>query len=144
MKLPAALARVNRVVTNPIQRVWAPRLAPWALVEHRGRTSGRRYTTPVLAWTTGQRIAIVLAYGRDSDWVHNTLADRGCGITRCGKHYRLVRPQILPADSPDIPLGARVFGTAFQWTLVGTLQPTSTPESAAASDADATRAPRIP
>ncbi|NED68288.1 nitroreductase family deazaflavin-dependent oxidoreductase, partial [Streptomyces sp. SID10244] len=27
MKIPSAVARLNKVVTNPIQRQWAPRLA---------------------------------------------------------------------------------------------------------------------
>ncbi|MGX7697136.1 nitroreductase family deazaflavin-dependent oxidoreductase [Gordonia polyisoprenivorans] len=123
MQLPAALARVNKRLTNPIQRLWAPHLAPWAMVEHTGRHSGRLYATPVLAWAGGDTLAVVLAYGRDTDWVRNVLAAGGCDITRRGKHFHLVRPRIIPADSPDVVRGARPFASAFRWVLIGTLEP---------------------
>ena len=41
------LARFNKVVTNPIQRRYAGRIPPFAIVEHVGRKSGRQYRTPV-------------------------------------------------------------------------------------------------
>ncbi|NDK91498.1 nitroreductase family deazaflavin-dependent oxidoreductase [Gordonia desulfuricans] len=121
MKLPAALARSNRYVANRVQGLWAPYLAPWAVVEHTGRRSGTPYHCPVLAWTDDDRLGIVLAYGRDTDWVRNVLAAGGCGITRRGRHQRLVRPRIIPADSPDLPFGARIAGRPFEWALMGTL-----------------------
>ncbi|MGC4934587.1 nitroreductase family deazaflavin-dependent oxidoreductase [Gordonia sp. DT30] len=123
MQLPAVLARMNKVVSNPIQRRWAPHLAPWAMVEHTGRSSGRRYSTPVLAWVEDDTLAIVLTYGRDTDWVRNVAAAGQCRITRRNKHFRLVRPRIVPADSPDVARGARPFAKPFDWVLIGTLEP---------------------
>lgn len=122
MQLPAGLARINKVITNPIQRRWAPHLAPWALIEHTGRRSGRHYRTPVLAWVDADTIAIVATYGRDTDWIRNVLASGGCGITRRGTQFRLVRPRLIPADSPDVVRGAKPFASAFAWVLIGTLE----------------------
>ncbi|WP_431815542.1 nitroreductase family deazaflavin-dependent oxidoreductase [Gordonia jacobaea] len=125
MQLPAWLARANKKITNPLQRRWAPYLAPWAMVHHVGRKSGRIYSIPVLAWVseTGDetKIYIILTYGRDTDWVRNTLAAGSAGITRKGKQYKLIRPTIIPADSPDLPLVAGLAGRAFEWALQGTL-----------------------
>lgn len=81
MRLPEWLARFNRHVTNPIQRRWAGRLRPWALVEHAGRRTGRVRLTPVLAFPTARGFAVVLFYGRDRDWLRN-LRERGGGWLR--------------------------------------------------------------
>lgn len=35
------IARFNKYVTNPLQRLWAPRLPYMAVIEHTGRKSGR-------------------------------------------------------------------------------------------------------
>jgi hypothetical protein len=50
MQLPQGLARFNRHVTNPIQRMWAGWLPPFAILEHVGRRSGTPYRTPVNAF----------------------------------------------------------------------------------------------
>ncbi|MFW0795974.1 nitroreductase family deazaflavin-dependent oxidoreductase [Gordonia sp. CPCC 205515] len=121
MQLPAAVGRFNKVVTNPIQRLWAPRLAPWAMVEHVGRTSGATYSIPVLAWVEGDRLSIVLAYGRHTDWVRNVLAAGEFGFVRKSKHYKVIRPRIIPSDSPDVARGARLAAQLFDSVLVGTV-----------------------
>ena len=41
-----ALARSNKYVTNPIQRMWAPYLPYTAVMEQVGRKSGTSYRTP--------------------------------------------------------------------------------------------------
>ena len=122
MKIPAAVARINKVVTNPVQRQWAPRLAPWAMIEHRGRKSGKQYSIPVLTWVDGDRISIVLTYGRDTDWVRNVLAAGDFGLVRRSRHYRVIRPRVIPADSPDVVRGARLFARFFDWVLIGTIE----------------------
>src|SRR6266511_3249897 len=50
MPLPQGLGRFNRLVTNPVTRTFAGRVPGFAIVVHRGRTSGRRYRTPVNAF----------------------------------------------------------------------------------------------
>lgn len=121
MKIPKAVARFNKKVTNPIQRQWAPRLAPWAMVEHVGRKSGKEYSIPVLAWVDDDRLSIVLTYGRHTDWVRNVQAANEFGLVRKSKHYKVVRPRIIPSDSPDLASGARIPARMFESVLIGTL-----------------------
>ncbi|MGC5254781.1 nitroreductase family deazaflavin-dependent oxidoreductase [Gordonia sp. DT218] len=121
MKIPSAVARFNKVVTNPIQRQWAPRLAPWAMIGHVGRKSGTEYTIPVLAWVDDDRVSIVLTYGRHTDWVRNVQAAGEFGITRKSEHHKVVRPRIIPSDSPDVARGARLFARYFDSVLTGTI-----------------------
>jgi hypothetical protein len=39
------IARFNKRVTNPIQRLWAPHLQHMAVIEHHDRRSGKKYLT---------------------------------------------------------------------------------------------------
>lgn len=43
MQLPQWLARFNRHVTNPIQRMWAGWAPAFGILEHVGRKSGKPY-----------------------------------------------------------------------------------------------------
>jgi deazaflavin-dependent oxidoreductase (nitroreductase family) len=106
VKLPRALARFNRRVTNPIQGQWAWLLPPWAVICHRGRRSGRAYRTPLLAFKRGRRLAVVVLYGEESDWLRNVLAG-GAQVVRGGRTYDLIDPRVLDADAAEgiSPLG---------------------------------------
>ncbi len=88
------LARFNRVVTNPIQRLWAGWLPPFAIVEHTGRKTGRQYRTPVSAFVKGDTVTIRLPYGTDRDWVRNLVAAGGGVIRRRGRRLRVTEPQV--------------------------------------------------
>lgn len=121
MKIPMAVARFNKYVTNPVQGLWAPRLAPWAVVEHVGRRSGSTYSTPVLAWVSGDRLSIVLTYGRKTDWVRNVQDAGNFVLIRKSKRFKVVGPRVVPSDSPDIVKGARIPAKAFESVLNGTL-----------------------
>jgi hypothetical protein len=46
VQLPQCLARFNRHVTNPIQRIWAGWAPGMGILEHAGRNSGKQYRTP--------------------------------------------------------------------------------------------------
>jgi len=63
MHLPRFLRRVNRAVTNPLMRTFAWWVPPLAVVHHVGRTSGRRYRTPVLAFPSVRGLVIPMTYG---------------------------------------------------------------------------------
>ncbi|EGD56634.1 nitroreductase family deazaflavin-dependent oxidoreductase [Gordonia neofelifaecis] len=108
MKVPHVVARINKYVTNPIQGLWADRLAPWAVVEHIGRKSNRQYRTPVLAFVDDGRISIALNYGTESDWVKNVLAAGEFTLIREGKPLAIAGARILPSDSPDVVKSARI------------------------------------
>jgi deazaflavin-dependent oxidoreductase (nitroreductase family) len=79
------LARFNRRLFNPVVRTFAGRrLSPVAIMVHRGRRSGRRYRTPVLAFRLDDGYVIALFYGADRNWVRNVVAAGSCTLaTRC-------------------------------------------------------------
>jgi deazaflavin-dependent oxidoreductase (nitroreductase family) len=104
MSLADRMARFNRVITNPIIRTWAGRLPPWAIVEHKGRRSGREYRTPVSAFRRGQHITVPLAYGTRRDWVLNLEAAGGGTLVQGGKRIRVIDPEVRSGRVPLLHL----------------------------------------
>lgn len=100
MRLPQRLARFNRHVTNPIQRLWAGRLPAFGILEHVGRRSGKTYRTPLNVFSAeidGQPgVAILLTYGPDRDWLKNLNAAGGGRMRRSGKTFGVTQPRKLP------------------------------------------------
>jgi deazaflavin-dependent oxidoreductase (nitroreductase family) len=88
------IAHFNKRVVNPIQRRWAHRLPPWAVVVHRGRISGRRYETPVLAHIHDGEVVIALFYGVGADWVRNVVAAGGGELIRRRRTLVMTAPRI--------------------------------------------------
>lgn len=99
MQLPQRLARFNRHVTNPVQRLWAGRLPPFGILEHVGRRSGRTYRTPLNVFPADidgtPAVVIVLTYGPDRDWLKNLHAAGGGRIQRSGKTFGVSQPQTV-------------------------------------------------
>ena len=77
----------------------APWLPPFAVVVHRGRTSGREYRTPIWAFHREGRFVVALTYGSDTDWVRNVLAAGGCSLIRLGTERALDHPRLVGARS---------------------------------------------
>ncbi|HEY3210347.1 MAG TPA: nitroreductase family deazaflavin-dependent oxidoreductase [Actinomycetota bacterium] len=109
MPLPKALARFNRYVTNPIARLVAGWLPPFAVVLHRGRRSGREHRTPVWAFRTDDGLVVALTYGADSDWVRNVMKAAECSVLRTGRLIRMVNPRVVtePEAVKLVPLIVR-------------------------------------
>ena len=96
MPIPTSIADFNKHVTNKFFLLFAGRLSPFAIVNHKGRRSGRSYRPPILAFPTEAGFVFALTYGRDVDWVRNLLADGGGTLRRKGE---------------DIPIhGVRIVG----------------------------------
>jgi deazaflavin-dependent oxidoreductase (nitroreductase family) len=96
MQLPQWLARFNRYVTNPIQRLWAGWLPLFGILEHVGRRSGKPYRTPLNVFSTDDGVAILLTYGPNRDWLKNITAAGGGRIRRHGKTFNVSNPQVVP------------------------------------------------
>ncbi|MFE5706350.1 nitroreductase family deazaflavin-dependent oxidoreductase [Rhodococcus koreensis] len=94
MALPRSIARFNRVVTNRVSRRVATILPGFAVVEHRGRTSGKTYRTPVNVFVVDGRYRFALTYGAHSDWVRNVVAAGGCTIVTRRRTVHLTDPRI--------------------------------------------------
>jgi deazaflavin-dependent oxidoreductase (nitroreductase family) len=95
--LPAALARFNRRVTNPLLMRRPAGLGPpgYAVMIHRGRISGREYRTPISAFRRPGGYVVALTYGPRADWVRNVLAAGECRLERRGRRVRLVNPRVV-------------------------------------------------
>lgn len=119
MKVPRIVARVNKYVTNPVQGLWAGRIAPWAVVRHVGRKSNRPYETPVLAFVDDGRVSIALNYGADADWVKNVLAASEFTLVRKGRPLTVAGARVLPSDSPDVVKSARIPAKLAESVLYG-------------------------
>ena len=103
MPLPRSLARFNRRVTNPLTRSFAGHLPGFAIVVHRGRSTGRQYRTPVNAFRRpGGGYVLALTYGPDAQWVRNVLAQGGCVLEVRGRRVELGNPRVVqdPARRP--------------------------------------------
>ena len=77
MPLPRAVARANKRFTNRFIEPVVSRFRGFAEVHHLGRTSGRAYRTPVVAFDldeSGDRVVVALTYGPGADWVRNVVA----------------------------------------------------------------------
>jgi hypothetical protein len=107
MAIPFArtVARFNNRVTNrwlgPI--VWY--LPGFGRIEHVGRRTGRRHTSPMMAFGSGggRRLTFALTYGPEADWVRNALAagELTFDSRRTGR-VRLTAPRLVhdPARRP--------------------------------------------
>ena len=116
MQLPQRLARFNRHVTNPIQRVWAGGLPSFGILEHVGRRSGTPYRTPLTVFNAEvdgkPGVAILLTYGPDRDWLKNLNAAGGGQMRRHAKTFGVTNPQtVTKAEAASHVSGAarRVF-----------------------------------
>lgn len=116
MPLPHAIARFNRRVSNRLLEPLARRSSGFAVVNHRGRRSGRRYTTPVNLFIVddpptvdGARSYAALTYGPDTDWVNNVL-NGPATITTQRITVTIVAATIVGRDTawPHIPAPVRL------------------------------------
>jgi len=92
---------VNRYL-NPITRPLARRLPSFAILTHRGRTSGRTYRTPINVFRRGDAYIFLLTYGSDVQWVKNVLASGSCSIETRGRVVKLVEPELI--TDPELRL----------------------------------------
>ncbi|CAN3126984.1 nitroreductase family deazaflavin-dependent oxidoreductase [Mycobacterium sp. smrl_JER01] len=95
MQLPQWLARFNRRVTNPIQRLWAGWAPTMGILEHVGRRSGKRYRTPLTVFSTRDGVAVLLTYGPDRDWLKNLQSAGGATMRRHGRSFEVTEPQVV-------------------------------------------------
>jgi deazaflavin-dependent oxidoreductase (nitroreductase family) len=113
MQLPQWLARFNRYVTNPIQRLWAGWIPLHGILAHVGRRSGKSYRTPLVVFRAevdGQPgVAILLTYGPNRDWLKNLAAAGGGRMQRLGKTFDVADPHVLTKAeaAPHVARGLR-------------------------------------
>ena len=91
------LLRLGTRLLNPLilSLAGSRRLPMFAVIHHRGRRSGRLYSTPVGARLTRDGFVIPLTFGRQADWFRNVQAADGCVIRWKGSDYVLIEPEVI-------------------------------------------------
>lgn len=71
----------------------------WAVMHHRGRTSGTEYAVPVAVVPTVRADAFLvgLPWGPKTNWARNVVAADGATITWKGREHSLTDPRIIDA-----------------------------------------------
>jgi deazaflavin-dependent oxidoreductase (nitroreductase family) len=105
-KVRAAKRRIVRPVTNrlvnPLVRLLVERgllARGWALLETRGRRSGRPRVVPVGNGLRGDVFWIVTEHGYHADYVRNILADPRVRV-KVGGRWRTGRAEVLAGEDP--------------------------------------------
>lgn len=82
---------------NPLMRrlVGKRLVRGFAVLQHRGRRSGRFYETPVVVRPTADGFVVPLPFGEQTDWFRNVRAAGECVIRWNGADYHLVDPELL-------------------------------------------------
>jgi len=109
MRVPRAVARFNRHVTNPLALAFGGWVPTVGSLEHVGRKSGKRYRTPLNIFDTGDGYVILIGYGTESDWVKNVLAEGAATVHKHGKTVQVVDPRIVSkAEAAPLVTSARI------------------------------------
>jgi len=82
-------------VVNPLTRRFVHFLPFFAVIGYRGRTSGRRYRTPMNVFRDGDDYIFALTYGSDVDWVQNVLAAGQADLQVRRRHIPLTDPELI-------------------------------------------------
>jgi deazaflavin-dependent oxidoreductase (nitroreductase family) len=111
MRVPRAVAKFNRRITNPL----AVRFGGWAplngTLEHVGRKSGKTYQTPLNIFETADGFVVPIGYGLESHWVQNALAGGPLTVHKAGRTIPIVDARIVSkADAePLVTRGRTMF-----------------------------------
>lgn len=91
------LSRSTTQLTLPLAgKRWNP---VFAIVEHRGRKSGRHYAAAVAARRIAGGFVISLAFGAQVDWYRNLVAAGGGIVLWRGQSYRVRAPERIDATT---------------------------------------------
>lgn len=91
---PEWMDRVGARYLDPWMRRIAPSLPGFAVIEHLGRKSGRRYETPVSIFRKDERFAVVLLHG-ETNWARNVVAAGRARARYRGRTIDLRDPRIV-------------------------------------------------
>jgi deazaflavin-dependent oxidoreductase (nitroreductase family) len=108
MVFPPAVHRLQVRYVNPGVKKVARFLPTFAVIEHRGRKSGKHYETVVNVHRKGTTLAVILGHGK-ADWVKNVLAAGEADMHLFRRDVHIVNPRVVPAGThdPGLPVLAR-------------------------------------
>lgn len=86
----------NKYLLNPLMLRLAGKPYWYAsTVQHIGRRSGKRFSTPVVADRVGGEVFIPLPYGSDVDWLRNVMASGEATLVHKGETLHLAAPELI-------------------------------------------------
>jgi len=88
--------RSTRIMLPLAGRRWNP---IFAIVEHRGRRSGRIYRTPVAVRRVDGGFVLALAFGAQVDWYRNLVAGSGGVLRWRARDYPIGAPRAIDAET---------------------------------------------
>src|ERR1700682_4185514 len=104
---------VNPLVLLVAGRRWMPVVG---VLHHRGRRSGREYSTPIAMRPMGDGFVIPRTFSDNAAWYQNVKAAGEGRITYLGRQYRVVEPEVVDyaTAGPAFPRYERL-----QFQLIG-------------------------
>jgi len=97
MPITSRITSFNRRFVNPLTLHLAGR-GSMADLEHVGRSSGRTFHTPLMAFRQGQAVTVALTYGPDVQWLKNVTAAGRCRMRLRGTELGLGAPHPIGAS----------------------------------------------
>lgn len=98
----------NKHVLNPVMKLVAGQKYWYAgVIEHAGRKTGKKYTTPVVIERVSDGFIVPLPYGTEVDWLRNVLAAGAATLRVHGETCQAVEPQIIDAATASAQLSPR-------------------------------------
>ena len=95
--LVVAARLVNPLVVRLAGTRWLPL---YGVLEHRGRRTGKRFRTPVVARPTAGGFVIPMPWGETTDWFLNLRAANSCVLRWKDRDYPLTDPE--PVDTAAV------------------------------------------
>lgn len=95
---------ITRLLNRLVLPLAGTRLLPlYGVVEHRGRSSGRPFRTPVVVRATGDGFIVPMPWGERTDWYRNVRAAGGCTIRWKGRDYAVGQPEVIRDPAARAP-----------------------------------------
>src|SRR5216117_3546690 len=73
------------------------RIPIWGVVRHRGRRSGKLYSTPIAIRPTPNGFVLPLPWGEGTDWCRNLRAAGGGVVRLGGAEIEVTSPEVIDA-----------------------------------------------
>ena len=98
-RISGPIRRISRPLAPLARPLAGRRLLPlYAVLHHRGRTSGKAYATPVVALRTPEGFIVPLPFGDATQWARNLFAAGGGTLTYAGREYEVAEPRVIERD----------------------------------------------
>jgi deazaflavin-dependent oxidoreductase (nitroreductase family) len=98
---------INPLVLLIAGRRWMPAIG---VLHHRGRRTGRMYSTPLMLRTLGEVVYVPRTFGANAAWYRNVMVAGLVDVTYRGKRFTSGRPEVVPITDagPAFPRYERV------------------------------------